>query len=94
MDPIVLVQGGQVVDFAARDKYWRGQSPQGFWLGDLREAMLVNANDVNRYATVFEMLMACIPNFRVEVVDGELNNLKITAPVDHMIAGRLLVEAD
>lgn len=92
IDPIVKTRGNKVVKFTRRSTHLRGQSPQGFWLRTLREAFAwSSAEEQQRFATVFELLQNADPSARIMTVDGDMNNIKITVPVDHMIAGQLLL---
>lgn len=95
VDPIVEVINGEVIGFQDRSSFYRGQSPQGFWLSDLRAALdLANASlEVEApFSTVFEMVRFYDPTIQIRTVAGDLNNLKITMPVDHLMAGRLILE--
>lgn len=90
-DPLVRVSGDTVVAFEERTEVYRGQSPQGFYLGDLKRAFS-NRDDLGSYATAFEVLRSHDPEIAIGYVDGDMDNIKITTPVDHVIAGQLLLE--
>lgn len=95
VDPIVQVSEGMVIDFQDRSSYYRGQSPQGFWLTDLRHAFKKAEETFGSdgpFSTVYELVRFSDPDFVIRTVPGDLNNLKITMPVDHLMAGRLLLE--
>ncbi len=92
IDPIVKTRGDRVVKFTRRSTHLRGQSPQGFWLNKLRGAYAhSSAEEQQDLATVFELLQKADPSTRIKTVVGDMNNIKITVPVDHMIAGQLLL---
>lgn len=92
-DALPVVRKGQVLDFADRRTVMRGQSPQGFMATDLVEAFSTcPREDLGRLSTAYEVLLQQLDGYRIEAVEGEHQNLKITLPVDHMIAGRLLLE--
>jgi 2-C-methyl-D-erythritol 4-phosphate cytidylyltransferase len=93
VDPIVEVASDRVVAFKDRDSHLRGQTPQGFRAGALRSAFQNSSpQDQASYSTVFELILATQSQIRVGTVTGELNNIKVTLPVDHMVAGQLLLE--
>ncbi|WP_181420641.1 2-C-methyl-D-erythritol 4-phosphate cytidylyltransferase [Curtobacterium sp. MCPF17_046] len=95
IDPIVKTRGNKVVKFTRRSTHLRGQSPQGFWLKTLREAFArSSAEEQQTFGTVFELLQNADPSARITTVDGDMNNIKITVPVDHIIAGQLLLNWD
>ena len=90
-DPLVVVSGDRVRGFEQRDTVMRGQSPQGFQLSDLR-LCLEGQVDAGMFSTVFEALRAMDPGAEIVCVEGDPNNLKVTTPIDRVIAGRLLLE--
>jgi len=95
VDPIVVVEKQRAVAFGDRSAVYRGQSPQGFLLEDLRRVFCddtSNSREVLAAPTIYEVLMRATPGLIPKVIDGDLSNIKITMPVDHMIAGRLLLE--
>ncbi|WP_181032366.1 2-C-methyl-D-erythritol 4-phosphate cytidylyltransferase [Arthrobacter sp. ZGTC212] len=95
VDPIVEVVSNEVVGFVDRSAFYRGQSPQGFWLSDLRAAFAEEKKTFGGsgpFTTVYELVRFFNPSIRIRTVVGDLNNLKITMPVDHLVAGRLLLE--
>jgi 2-C-methyl-D-erythritol 4-phosphate cytidylyltransferase len=92
VDPIVVVEDGVVRQFMNRAVTHRGQSPQGFWVDDLRAALVHEETLGLEHETLFEAILAWNAEAHIMAIPGDLNNLKITLPVDHMIAGRLLLE--
>jgi len=94
-DPLATLDGSRVAFFSDRKQTFRGQSPQGFRLSDLRTTFAPE-NDAltGGMTTVFEAMRAVIDDIETGVVEGDVNNLKITLPADHMIAGRLLLDDD
>lgn len=93
VDPLVEVsEEGRVASFPSRQAYHRGQSPQGFWLSDLRSAMSAAApEELGRFSTIYELMRFKLADYPIATVEGDLNNLKVTMPVDQMIAGQLLL---
>ena len=93
VDPLIKVDGGSVTEFADRATVLRGQSPQGFWLSHLRAAFeTASDEDLSHYGTVFEVVRSTRAAFGISTVEGDMNNMKITLPVDYVVAGRLLLE--
>jgi 2-C-methyl-D-erythritol 4-phosphate cytidylyltransferase len=93
IDPLLEIEGERAVTFLSRDTHRRGQSPQGFWASTLRDVLREASHGPEKqFATLFELVLHFRPGMDIATVPGDLNNLKITVPVDHMIAGRLLLE--
>lgn len=94
-DLLAKLEGRRVVGFADRNHTMRGQSPQGFLLSDLKVTLDESHDEITSgLSTLYEAVLAVDPTLEVGVVEGGVENLKITLPVDHMIAGRLLLDAD
>lgn len=91
-DPLFVVDETEVTGFVDRAKVLRGQSPQGFHLGQLRETFPTDGVSAEGYSTVFEEVHARYPALRIVSVPGTLNNIKITTPLDRVIAGQLLLD--
>lgn len=92
IDPVVDVRGGQVNGFLPRDNVRRGQTPQVFRAGRLRTALTTLSEDrLRAIPTLFEALLEVDPTTRIRLVEGDERNLKITLPIDHLIAGQLLL---
>lgn len=90
-DPLVRIEGQAVRSFEHRSTVMRGQSPQGFILGDLR--MVFKANrPIDTFDTLFELLLSIRPNFVIGHVEGDMNNIKITTPIDRAIAGQIIMD--
>ncbi|WP_456786670.1 IspD/TarI family cytidylyltransferase [Cellulomonas sp. P5_C5] len=91
IDPLFRVSGDDVLEVELRSTVLRGQSPQGFWLGDLRRGLAsVGSPGIDSYATVYEVMRRAFGEFEIRTVPGERNNLKITEPVDHATAALIL----
>lgn len=91
-DPLFVVDETEVTGFVDRAKVLRGQSPQGFHLGQLRETFPADGVSAEMFSTVFEEVQARNPGLRITSVPGTLNNIKITTPLDRVIAGQLLLD--
>jgi 2-C-methyl-D-erythritol 4-phosphate cytidylyltransferase len=96
VDPVVeLKPDGTVAAFASRQTHVRGQSPQGFWLSDLRQAFVADGGAIDEtFTTIYELLLSKVDGVEVATVEGDLNNLKITLPIDRMVAGQLLLHEE
>lgn len=90
-DPLVRVDGNSVESFERRSEVMRGQSPQGFVLGDLRR-VFEDGRSFGHFDTLFELLLNDNPGFEIGHVEGEMNNIKITTPIDRMIAGQIIMD--
>ena len=92
IDPLVSADNGMVVNIESRESVYRGQSPQGFRLGMLRNTFKrFGPEELGRYSTIYEVLRMVDPDAEIRTVIGDLDNLKITQPIDHVIAGELLM---
>lgn len=91
VDPLVCIDGREVKNFAKRSDVVRGQSPQGFILKDLRRAF-TPGQEVGHFDTLFEFLLAGDPELTIGHVEGDLNNIKITSPIDRAIAGQIIMD--
>lgn len=91
VDPLVRIQGRGVTNFEERSEVMRGQSPQGFLLRDLRHGF-TSSEHADNFDTIFELLVAADPDLRIGYVDGDLNNIKITSPIDRTIAGQIMMD--
>lgn len=91
-DPLLRISGPRVIEFEQRAQVVRGQSPQGFILKDLRSAFK-GEQDAGRFDTLFELLLSIEPGLVIGHVEGEMNNIKITTPIDRAIAGQIIIEA-
>jgi len=90
-DLLVEVEAGRANAFLSRDQVLLGQSPQGFSLALLRATFAAENDQLTlQLPTLFEAVSAVLPGTAITVVDGLPENIKITQPVDHMIAQRLL----
>jgi 2-C-methyl-D-erythritol 4-phosphate cytidylyltransferase len=92
-DTVVVVEGDRVVEMPRRDRLRRFQTPQGFRLDTIRSAYDLALDDpefgaipptddcgvVHRY----------LPEIPIVVVTGSEGNIKITHPVDLLIAEQI-----
>lgn len=90
-DPLVRITADGVQSFEERTCVVRGQSPQGFILGDLRRAFDSEVAP-GAFDTLFELLLAVDPHIAIGHVKGSLNNIKITTPIDRAVAGHIMIE--
>lgn len=91
-DTLLTVDDGRVVDAPARDRLWRAQTPQGFRLSVLRRAYAIAAARGITATDDCGVVLRCLPEVAIAVVRGDERNLKITHPVDLLLAERLLLE--
>jgi 2-C-methyl-D-erythritol 4-phosphate cytidylyltransferase len=91
-DTIISVDGDVVTDMPARQTLRRFQTPQGFRLGTIRMAYdLALADpegfDLHRSATDdCGVLHRYLPEVPIRVVEGDERNLKVTHPLDIVLA--------
>ncbi|KAF1685598.1 pyrophosphorylase [Pseudoxanthomonas broegbernensis] len=91
-DTIVEVAGeGHIHDIPDRSRLRRGQTPQGFRLGILREAYrLASASGLEGATCDCGVVRREMPGIAIATVDGAPSNLKITDGVDLYIAEKLI----
>lgn len=90
-DPLLRIDAERVTDFEQRSQVVRGQSPQGFLLRDLRMAF-ASYLELPDFGTLFELLLSIDPELCIGYVDGDPNNIKITTPIDRLIAGQIIMD--
>jgi 2-C-methyl-D-erythritol 4-phosphate cytidylyltransferase len=92
VDLVLEVEGDQLRRFVPRDRLRRGQTPQVFWLSRLRLAFAaLDSADVAACSTLYEALLLHDPQLEVRIIEGDERNIKVTAPLDRLIAGQLLI---
>ncbi|WP_344447929.1 2-C-methyl-D-erythritol 4-phosphate cytidylyltransferase [Actinocorallia aurantiaca] len=93
-DTVVAVSGGLVRDMPPRPSLARFQTPQGFRLGTLRAAYELALRDPEFVATDdCGVVHRYLPDVPIRVVEGDERLLKVTTPLDlvvaeHLAAGR------
>lgn len=95
-DLLVATSGdGAPPVFLDREEVFRGQSPQGFFASDLRIALDAE-HDTKTLSlpTIYEAVQTILPDRTIEFISGAEENLKITLPVDHMVAQHLIAQRD
>jgi 2-C-methyl-D-erythritol 4-phosphate cytidylyltransferase len=88
-DTLKKAQGGQVVTTVSRDQLWQAQTPQMFRFGLLRDALMTAKNknlQVTDEASAMELA-----GFSVKLVEGRLDNIKVTYADDLALAEAILL---
>ncbi|MFC5180160.1 2-C-methyl-D-erythritol 4-phosphate cytidylyltransferase [Actinomadura harenae] len=92
-DTIVEVSGGMVAAMPPRESLVRFQTPQGFRLGTVRAAYeLALADPALRATDDCGIVHRYLPDVPITVVAGDERNLKVTHPLDIVIAEHLAAE--
>lgn len=86
-DTLVIVDGSTVTDIPDRARYRRGQTPQAFRGSVLRAAYAAGDLDATDDCT---LVRRHVPGARIVAIPGEETNVKITTPLDLVIADRIL----
>lgn len=90
-DTIVVVDDGVITDIPSRHRIWRAQTPQGFRLSVIRKAHELAAQDPDFAATDdCGVVLKYLPDVPIGVVHGSDENIKITHPLDVIVADNLL----
>ncbi|WP_067454119.1 2-C-methyl-D-erythritol 4-phosphate cytidylyltransferase [Actinomadura macra] len=89
-DTMVVVEDGLVVSMPPRETMSRFQTPQGFRLGTVRKAYELALADPGLRATDdCGVVHRYLPDVPIRVVAGDERNLKVTRPLDVVIAEHL-----
>lgn len=94
-DTIIIVDGDRIVDIPDRRSLRRGQTPQGFRLSLLQATFAAAARDSHFLDRSDEGRGTCglvnryLPSVEIHVVDGAEANVKVTYPVDMVLADQL-----
>ncbi|MFG2089269.1 MULTISPECIES: 2-C-methyl-D-erythritol 4-phosphate cytidylyltransferase [unclassified Spirillospora] len=89
-DTMVAVEDGLVVSMPPRETMVRFQTPQGFRLGTIRKAYELALADPGLRATDdCGIVHRYLPDVPIRVVAGSERNLKVTQPLDVVVAEHL-----
>ena len=90
-DTLVIVEGEDVVEIPDRGRYRRGQTPQVFRKAVLSRAY-AEAERVGDLSATDDcsLVLRHVPGARVIAVAGDEINLKVTTPIDLVMADRML----
>ena len=90
-DTIVEIgDNGCITGIPVRSKLRRGQTPQAFRAGTIREAYRIAADDPEFQATDdCGVIFKYLPETPIFVVEGTAENMKITEPIDIHIADKI-----
>ncbi|WP_344596763.1 2-C-methyl-D-erythritol 4-phosphate cytidylyltransferase [Actinomadura vinacea] len=89
-DTIVAVEDGLVTGMPPRESLCRFQTPQGFRLGTVRAAYELALADPGLRATDdCGIVHRYLPEVPIRVVEGDERNLKVTHPLDIVLAEHL-----
>jgi 2-C-methyl-D-erythritol 4-phosphate cytidylyltransferase len=90
-DTLVIVDGEDVVEIPDRSRYRRGQTPQTFRVGVLKEAYAAAERAGDLSATDdCSLVLRHVPGVRMLGVAGDEINMKITTRIDMVMADRML----
>jgi 2-C-methyl-D-erythritol 4-phosphate cytidylyltransferase len=89
-DALKRVEGELVLEDVPREKLWRAQTPQTFWLAAIRAAHEAARDD--GFEGPDDVSLILRRGGRVRVIQGTKVNLKITVPEDLKLAAMLLRE--
>ncbi|WP_433349070.1 D-ribitol-5-phosphate cytidylyltransferase [Micromonospora sp. CA-111912] len=90
-DTIIQVDENEcITDIPVRSTLRRGQTPQAFRSGTIREAYRIAGGDANFAATDdCGVVLRYLPGTPIKVIDGSDENIKVTHPVDVHLADKL-----
>ncbi|HAX7922871.1 TPA: bifunctional cytidylyltransferase/SDR family oxidoreductase [Escherichia coli] len=92
---VEVYDDGCISNIPNRDIMRRGQTPQAFKLGTLKQAYQ-RAINAQRFSFTCDcgVVRSMVPGVRVATVVGAESNMKVTHPIDLFIAEKLLQEAN
>ena len=91
----MVVEDGVVASMPPRETLNRFQTPQGFRLGTIRKAYeLALADPALRATDDCGIVHRYLPDVPIRVVAGSERNLKVTQPLDAVIAEHLATEVN
>jgi 2-C-methyl-D-erythritol 4-phosphate cytidylyltransferase len=90
-DTLVIVdESGLIQDIPPRSNFRRGQTPQGFVAGVLKDAYLEAGKDPNFQATDdCSVVLKYRPDVAIATVSGSEYNMKVTEPIDLFLVDKL-----
>lgn len=93
-DTVVMVEDGLVTSMPPRATMSRFQTPQGFRLGTIRKAFELALADPELRATDdCGVVHRYLPEVPIRVVEGSDRNIKVTQPLDIVIAEHLAAQS-
>ena len=83
---------GTIGDIPPRENFRRGQTPQGFWLGDILQVIkelpdLIKSN----FTDDCGLYLAARPEAKIGLIQGSESNIKVTHAIDLRIAEQLML---
>jgi 2-C-methyl-D-erythritol 4-phosphate cytidylyltransferase len=92
-DTVIEVDDDRIVATLDRSRLWLAQTPQAFRLSTIRRAYAAAAADPDFTATDdCGVVLRYLPETVVHVVAGNERNLKVTHPIDLLVAEALIAE--
>jgi 2-C-methyl-D-erythritol 4-phosphate cytidylyltransferase len=89
-DTVIEVADNLIVSIPDRARLRRGQTPQGFRLGTLRQAYQLASQDSAFQATDdCGVVLRYLPDVPIRVVEGTEQNMKVTHAIDLFLADKL-----
>lgn len=90
-DTLVIVEGGAVTEIPERARYRRGQTPQVF-RAEVLESAYAAARRAGDLAATDDcsLVLRYVPGVRMAAVAGDEMNIKVTTPIDLVLADRLI----
>lgn len=87
-DTLKNAQDGNIVETVSRDHLWQAQTPQMFRFGLLRDALI--AAKKQNYQVTDEASAVELAGFSVKIVEGRMDNIKVTFRDDLALAELIL----
>ena len=89
-DTIIVARDGVIQSIPKRDHLYRGQTPQGFRYTALLQCYeTLGSEQLGEFTDDCGIYLACNPLSPVRIVQGSSENIKITDPVDLILADEL-----
>lgn len=88
-ETVLLLEENNVEDAMDRSKCFLGRAPQSFYLHEILEAHH-KANTLNKHDFIDSAMLMKYFGKKLFVVEGPVNNIKVTTPIDFLILRALL----
>ncbi len=88
-ETVLLLEENNVEDALDRSKCFLGRAPQSFYLHEILDAH-EKANQMNKHDFIDSAMLMKFFGKKLYVVEGPINNIKVTTPIDFLILRALL----
>ncbi len=88
-ETVLITDGNSIKDVEDRSKCYLGRAPQSFYLNDIYNAHQ-KAREMNKNDFIDSAMLMRYFNHQLFTVDGPVNNIKVTTPLDYFLFKAML----